>query len=159
MRGINYASLQRLGGRWFRPPSSLHMQLKLIRQEFTDKSTIGRLEIDGEFFCWTLEDKVRPEKIAGQTAIPAGKYEIDINWSERFKRYLPIILNVPHFTGIRIHSGNTAADTAGCILVGRTKETDFIGESVLAMNDLFPKLLKAIREDQKITIDIIEKTQ
>lgn len=81
--------------------------------------TIGKLYIDGAYFCDTLEDTVRNgQKIAGKTAIPAGIYKVRKTMSPRFKRILPEILNVPNFTGVRIHEGNTAKDTDGCLLVG-----------------------------------------
>lgn len=84
--------------------------------------TIGKLYIDGAYFCDTLEDVVRTgEKIAGKTAIPAGTYKVKMTWSPRFKRYLPEILNVPNFSGVRIHAGNSALDTEGCILLGLNK--------------------------------------
>lgn len=83
--------------------------------------TIGRLYIDGKYFCDTLEDPVRKVKIKGKTAIPAGTYEVIVNRSPRFKRLLPRLLNVPNFEGVLIHRGNTAEDTAGCILVGENK--------------------------------------
>lgn len=84
--------------------------------------TIGKLYIDGAYFCDTMEDTVRTgEKIAGKTAIPAGTYKVKMTWSPRFKRYLPEILNVPNFSGVRIHAGNSALDTEGCILLGLNK--------------------------------------
>jgi len=85
--------------------------------------TIGKMYLDGHYLCDTLEDTVRPEgtKIAGQTAIPAGTYKCKKTWSPRFKKVLPEILNVPNFSGVRIHTGNTAKDTEGCILVGLNK--------------------------------------
>ena len=90
------------------------MELTLTRTDFTNDSTIGELSVNGKFECFTLEDKVRPVKIKGMTAIPAGAYEVVINFSERFQRPLPLLLNVPNFDGIRIHAGNTAKDTEGC---------------------------------------------
>jgi len=119
------------------------MELTLVRTDFTEESTIGELSIDGKFECFTLEDKVRPVKIKGFTAIPAGSYEIVITFSERFKRPLPLLLNVPNFDGIRIHAGNTAKDTDGCILVGQKKQKNFVGTSKLALESLFKKLKKA----------------
>ena len=82
--------------------------------------TIGKLYIDGIYFCDTLEDTVRSAgvKIAGKTAIPAGTYRVKKTMSPRFKKVLPEILNVPNYTGVRIHAGNTAADTEGCVLLG-----------------------------------------
>src|SRR5436305_2999778 len=103
------------------------MQLQLTRKTFSDKSTMGELLVDGKFECFTLEDMVRPEKIKHETAIPAGRYEVAISFSDKFQKLLPLLLNVPNFEGIRIHSGNTDKDSSGCILVGRTKAVDFIG--------------------------------
>lgn len=116
------------------------MVLVLLRTVFTPQSTIGNLYVNGKFECYTLEDRVREAKIARHTAIPAGHYPVDITYSPRFKRDLPLIENVPDFVGIRIHPGNTADDTEGCILVGRGIKPDFITESKLAFDALFAKL-------------------
>jgi Family of unknown function (DUF5675) len=132
------------------------MQLKLVRQVFTQNSTIGRLFIDGEFECHTLEDMVRPEKIYGETAIPAGTYQVVISMSERFKTRLPLLVDVPGYTGVRIHPGNTKADTLGCILVGQSRGTDSIGASRAAFGVLLPKL-EAAAAREKLVIDIVEE--
>lgn len=116
------------------------MELKLRRTIKTDNSTIGELFVDGKFECYTLEDKEREVKIPKETAIPKGKYSISITVSNRFKRELPLLANVPNFEGVRIHPGNTNHDTEGCILVGRTKGVDFIGNSRIAFDALFAKL-------------------
>ena len=131
------------------------MNLKLIRTALSDKSTIGELLIDGVRECYTLEDVVRPdgEKVYGKTAIPAGKYEVVITFSNRFKCLMPLLLHVPGFEGIRIHSGNTAADTHGCVLTGRTVAPDFIGESKAAYAALYPKLEEACKAG-KVWIEI-----
>ena len=105
------------------------MQITIKRLHKTDKSTIGELLIDGIFECYTLEDIERPVKIKAETAIPKGTYKVIINQSNRFKRLMPLLLNVPNFEGVRIHAGNTNHDTEGCILVGRTRSKDFIGQS------------------------------
>ena len=133
------------------------MNLKLVRKIFTEESTIGELSVNGKFECFTLEDKVRAVKIHGKTAIPAGIYEVVITFSDRFKKQLPLFLNVPNFAGIRIHSGNTAADTEGCILVGTSKAANFVGGSRVAFNALFPKLQKALTKE-KIFIEVIGGT-
>jgi len=134
------------------------MKLKLNRIQFTEKSTIGELWVDDEpdRFCFTLEDVAREAgvKVAGQTAIPAGQYEVVINWSQRFKRPMPLLLNVPNFEGVRIHSGNTAADTEGCILVGFNRAPDFVGNSRQAFDTLFATMQRALQQEEKITIDI-----
>lgn len=131
------------------------MELTLKRTTLTNKSTIGELSVDGAFECFTLEDVVREHKIKHETAIPAGRYEVIINFSNRFQKQMPRLLNVPNFDGILIHSGNTAANTDGCILVGRVKMVDEIGESRLAFNALFPKLWAGMRTG-KVFIDITE---
>ena len=121
------------------------MKLELIRKEFTEMSTIGDLLIDGEFFCYTLEDTVRDKKIKGVTAIPYGTYEVIINFSNRFQKPMPLLLNVPNFEGVRFHSGNSSADTEGCILLGFTKSKDFIGNSRKAFNAFMPKLKEGLK--------------
>jgi len=130
------------------------MKLELIRKEFTEHSTIGDLLIDGQFFCFTLEDVVRDVKIPGQTAIPYGSYEVITDYSNRFKKVMPLLLNVPGFDGVRIHSGNTDKDTEGCVLIGFTKTKDFIGESKKAFLEFLPKLQAGLKEGKvRINID------
>jgi hypothetical protein len=129
------------------------MDLRVKRLEFSDDSTIGELSVDGQFECYTLEDKVRSVKIKGKTAIPAGQYEVVINFSQRFQKPLPLLLNVPNFEGVRIHPGNIPANTEGCILVGDTKGVDCIGQSRIAFARLFEKM-KTATETQKIFIEI-----
>jgi hypothetical protein len=108
-----------------------------------ENSVIGEMTVDGIFECFTLEDVERPVKIKGETAIPKGTYKVIINQSNRFKRLLPLLLNVPGFEGVRIHSGNTNHNTEGCILVGQTRHKEFIGQSRKAFNKLFAKMQKA----------------
>lgn len=101
------------------------MELKLTRIAKRETYTIGRLYIDGEYLCDTLEPTWRDigwgrpgRKVPGRTAIPDGRYAVAVSFSPKFKRWLPLLLHVPMFTGIRIHAGNTATDTQGCILPG-----------------------------------------
>jgi hypothetical protein len=108
-----------------------------------EKSIIGEMTVDGIFECFTLEDVERPVKINGETAIPKGTYKVIINESNRFKRQLPLLLNVPGFEGVRIHAGNTNHDTEGCILVGQTRHKEFIGKSRKAFDKLFKKMQRA----------------
>ena len=128
------------------------MLIEVKRFEFKDTYTVGKMYIDNIYECYTLEDVVRKgAKVNGQTAIPTGTYNLIINHSNRFNRDLPLLENVPNFTGVRIHSGNTSANTEGCILVGTTwPGKDFIGNSKVAFNKLFEKLKKA----KKVTIKI-----
>lgn len=130
------------------------MKLLLIRKTASDLSTIGRLYIDGEYECFTLEDKIRPVKIAGETAIPSGTYTVKITYSPRFKRDLPLLLDVPGFEGVRIHSGNSHKDTEGCILVGQIAGQDIIWQSRAAFDALFKKLKTALDGGDSVTLTI-----
>lgn len=129
------------------------MELKVIRTDFGEEQTIGRLYINNKYFCDTLEDKVRNPgvKVPAKTAIPYGKYEVIINESTRFKKELPLLLNVPGFSGVRIHSGNTDEDTEGCILVG-TKRGNIVVNSRAKFNIVFAELQKARQTNEKIFI-------
>jgi hypothetical protein len=129
------------------------MELKLVREILTDESTIGSLYVNGVFECYTLEDRVRPVKVKGFTAIFPGHHEVVITFSERFKKPLPLLLNVPQFDGVRIHPGNTAKDTEGCVLVGTGKQANMITGSQLAFQKLFAKLVDAAQKE-KIFIEI-----
>lgn len=120
-------NLRRISSIYFRSinPNICDMKMRLDRLYLKPDYTIGKLYLDGKYFCDTLEDRVRDpareKKVSGETAIPAGIYEVIVNISPRFRRKLPRLLNVPGFDGILIHRGNVAADTAGCILVGENK--------------------------------------
>ena len=123
------------------------MMLTLHRTVFGAKSTLGDLLLDGVFFCHTLEDCVRcGPKIPGRTAIPAGSYNLVIDMSARFKRLMPHVLDVPEFEDIRIHCGNTDADTEGCILLGKVAGQDWIGESRAAFEAFYPRLQEALSQ-------------
>jgi hypothetical protein len=124
------------------------MHLKVLRTTFTNRSTIGELYVDDAFECFTLEDMVRPVKVPGMTAIPEGVYVVSVSFSNRFRRPLPEIHNVPNYTGVRIHAGNTDADTEGCILVGKTKAKDFIGNSRAAFDKLFARIQQAAQREK-----------
>lgn len=134
------------------------MNIKLVREDFTEESTIGEMFVNGVFNCYTLEDKVRETepKVYGKTAIPYGHYDVVINWSNRFQKYMPLLINVPNFEGIRIHSGNTYADTEGCILVGNYRSKNLITESRKAFASLMKKL-QSVEKKEKITIDIVRE--
>lgn len=118
---------------------------------------MGVLFVDGRFFAWSLEDVVRERpgqpvqdwKIPARTAIPVGTYGLEVTMSNRFKRPLPLLLNVPGFEGVRIHRGNTAEDTEGCIIVGQTRGSDFVGGSTP-----MEAALVAMLRDGKHTITI-----
>lgn len=146
------------------------MELKLVRTEKTEESTIGNLYVNGIWEAFVLEDKdrgltqsmpldeIKSLKVHGKTAIPAGKYEVAITFSNRFQKYLPLLLNVPGYEGIRIHPGNTEADSSGCLLPGKTRGLNLVGESRKAFADLFAKL-KAVEKKEKVFIEIVNGNQ
>lgn len=124
------------------------MEITVVRKWLTQKSTIGELSIDGKFECFTLEDVTLevcqdPHKI--DVAIPEGRYEVIIDFSDRFQRLMPHILDVPDYDGIRFHQGNTDKDTIGCLLLGISRGEDFIGGSHLAFEPFFEKLQEALK--------------
>lgn len=130
------------------------MKLLLIRNVYTEESTIGELYVNGKFECFTLEDKPRAVKIDGKTAIPTGIYQVIIDFSTRFQQEMPHLLDVPNYSGIRIHPGNIAEDTHGCILVGTTKSENKLYQSKIAYIKLFDKLDYAYQRNEEITIEI-----
>ena len=132
----------------------MSMNLVLTRRWFTPKCTIGTLDIDGNAECYILEDVEREVKIPKETCIPLGTYMIVIDFSNRFQRRLPRLLDVPQFTGIRIHPGNMAKDTEGCLLPGVEKYEDSVGHSVIAFNNLFGKMLLADAKQESISIEV-----
>jgi hypothetical protein len=119
------------------------VNLVLQRRFFEPTCTIGSLVIDGVYECWILEDVEREVKVYGETAIPLGRYRIIIDHSNRFQRLLPRLLDVPGFEGIRIHPGNRAVHTDGCLLPGQDKYADSVGHSVIAFGNLYRKLRRA----------------
>ena len=132
------------------------MLMILQRQPSAEGATIGELSIDGQHECWTCEDVVRPPgvKVPGQTAIPGGRYRVTVTFSNRFQRLLPLVNDVPGFTGIRIHPGNTAADTEGCILPGVVKGTNNVGQSRMAFEPLFAKITAATQDGGECWIEV-----
>lgn len=127
------------------------MILTLRRHASGLTCTIGDLYIDGRFFSNSLEDIVRPEKIKGETAIPAGTYRVEVTYSPRFKRPLPFLFDVPGFEGVRIHAGNTDKDTEGCILVGEWPGGEFVGNSRNTLINLIERIDEA---NEPVTIEI-----
>ena len=140
------------------------MKLTLNRIALRQTYTIGKLYIDGKYFCDTLEDTVMDtnksgkfdngeKKIKGKTAIPYGTYEIKWTYSPRFKKYTPQLMNVPSFEGIRIHSGNSSTDTEGCLLLGENKKVGMVLNSRATINKFYPLIKKACSKG-KVTIEI-----
>lgn len=112
------------------------MELHLVRHPPKNGATLGELLLDDVHECSTLERA--PGE--GKGAIPAGCYQVVINWSPKFGRMMPLLVDVPGFEGVRMHWGNTWHDTEGCILVGQDAGDAFIGHSVAAFTQFFPKL-------------------
>lgn len=135
------------------------MKLRIERYFLKPEYTIGKLKVDGVFFCDTLEDRVRDlsqeNKVPGETAIPAGCYEVVVNWSPQFQRRLPRLLDVPGFEGILIHRGNRAKDTAGCILVGENKVKGAVVNSTVYEIRLTALLEEAQQRGEKVWIEIV----
>lgn len=139
------------------------MKIKIKRIAKKDTYTIGKMYIDGKYYCDTLEDKdrglsynmplstIESIKIPGSTAVPTGTYKVIVSKSPKFKRSLPRLLNVPGFEGILIHRGNTDKDSAGCILVGENKIVGRVINSTKYEIELV-SLLQATKETITITI-------
>lgn len=136
------------------------MQIELKRHWFTEKSTSGIVKVDGTWFCFSLEDVARADgvKIPGVTCIPLpptdGKYKVILDLSTRFKKIMPHVLNVPLFSGIRIHPGNDEVSTEGCILVGCERTPDHVWRSMDAFNALFIKMKEAVDRGEEIDLVI-----
>lgn len=128
------------------------MKLKLFRAHKEPEYTIGDLSIDGKQFCNVLEDTVREPgiKIYGKTAIPEGTYKVEFRHSPAFNRDMPYLLDVPGFTSVMIHWGNTAEDTLGCLLVGKNTEKGKVTESIKTWTSLW----EAIKDQTDLTIEI-----
>ena len=131
------------------------MDLLVRREPSVDGTTIGQMFVNGRFSFWTLEDQIREgPKVIHETAIPAGRYRVTITKSERFGKMLPLINDVPGFTGVRIHSGTTSADTSGCILVGMQRGPASILSSRIAMDNLQPQIASALAKGDEVWLTI-----
>ncbi len=145
------------------------MILKLQRFHSTDDFTIGKLFVNDIFSCYTLEDEKRENKVMHETRIPAGMYEIKLRTfgghHERYKVKFPFhkgmlwLQNVPKFSDILIHVGNTDDDTSGCILVGMKADLlkGFISQSTVAYSNLYPMVAKELSEGKKVFIDVLDE--
>lgn len=128
-----------------------------------DTYTIGKFLINGQRFSESIEDRdrgltqdmdlkeIQRIKVFGQTAIPTGIYTVKMTYSPKYKRQMPEVLNVPGYSGIRIHSGNTADDTEGCIVLGRNTKVGMVTESRKTCKE-FERLLEAAGGECKLTI-------
>jgi hypothetical protein len=138
----------------------------LIDRKYKKKNyTIGNVYINGEYFCDSLEDtdrglrddmdvsELRDMKVDERTAIPTGRYEIKITYSNRFGKMMPLVCDVKAFDGIRIHSGNTHEDTEGCILIGKNRAVSIVLDSRKTMHT-FMKVLAETLKREKVWIEI-----
>ena len=127
------------------------------RVAHAENFTLGRMYLDNVFLCHTCEDEDRflevskdgKEKVYGRTAIPRGKYRIETSFSNRFQRVLPIVRDVPYFEGIRIHGGNTAANSQGCILVGKVRTSSGIAQCA----DMVQRVIQQIEDAADLGIE------
>jgi len=135
------------------------MKWKLHRIYLGPDYTIGRLYLNGVYFCDTIEDHYRDlnieEKVFGETAIEYGLYVVELSMSPKFKRLLPMILDVNQFSGIRIHRGNTAEDSHGCICPGENKKKGMVLNSTKYEKLIVKKMKAATKRGEEITIAII----
>lgn len=142
------------------------MKLELYRKYRKNGYTIGLLYADGKFVCNTLEDtdrgltsamserQIASIKVKGKTAIPTGIYPIIVTYSPRFKKQMPLLCNIQNFEGVRIHSGNTANDTEGCILCGKNTEVGKVTSSRIWTEKVYELINNAIRKRESVTIEI-----
>ena len=140
------------------------MEIRVKRIARKDGYTIGRMSLNGEYFCDTLEDtdrglncsmqesEILAKKIKAQTAIPIGKYDVVLTFSPRFKRVLPLLLDVKGYEGVRVHAGNTNKDTEGCLLVGENKVKGQVLNSRATLEKLMSVLLECEERKEKVTI-------
>lgn len=137
------------------------MQLKIVRGQSSKTCTPGQLyQVNGNALRWlayTMEDVVRLDgKVYGKTAIAAGIYKLRISFSNRFRKYLPEVMAVPDFTGIRIHGGNDAEDTLGCPLIGMSRISDTrIGNCSPAVEKVMRLLREAEAKGEQSTLQIV----
>ena len=131
-----------------------------------DTYTIGKVYVNGKYFCNSIEDKdrgltsdmpldeIKKKKVYGETAIPSGRYKVVFTYSPKYKRLMPLVENVKGFDGIRIHSGNTAKDSLGCILLGKNTKVGMVTESRVTCNSFYKLIEEAIKKGEKITLEI-----
>lgn len=142
------------------------MEIVLNRIAKKDSYTIGKLYIDGKYVCDTCEDKdrgltdsmtveeIKSKKVYGQTAIPTGTYTVSYTMSNRFKKMMPLINNVKGFEGIRMHAGNSASDSLGCLILGENKAVGKVLNSRATCAKVYPLIEAASKKGERITITI-----
>ncbi len=141
------------------------LYLRIIREEYSSQTTMGKLYIDGHFFGYTLEDTVRAYgiKVKGHTALPAYQYQVKMTFSPKYQRIMPLVFNQKddridamgiQFEGIRFHGGNRHSDTEGCILIAKHRVTHEIIQGSLE-KELSLKITEAEDQGKQISLEII----
>jgi len=135
------------------------MKLELKRDVFADTFTLGTLLANGKHLGFTCEDTDRKledgnEKIYGKTAIPRGKYKVIISYSQRFKKPMPEVLDVPGFSGVRIHGGNVAEDSLGCVLLGAMRTQNGTANCAVINQKLIALIEQAEENGEKVYLEI-----
>ena len=139
------------------------MEIKVVRYILTNEYTVGKMYIDGEYITDTIEDRFREiekkeDKVYGVTAIPCGSYPVVLDFSSKYSKMMPHILDVPYFSGIRIHSGNSDEDSLGCLIVGDYcpgVAGGWLKNSRIAYSKVFEKLQQASDKSERIFITIL----
>ena len=138
------------------------MEILVKRLYKKSEYTIGKMFIDGVYFCDTVEDtdrgltsemtyeEIARRKVYGKTAIPTGRYDVAISYSPKFKKNLPLLLSVKGYSGIRIHNGKDANSSLGCIIVGENK----IKGGVINSRQTMERLMYRLRNEKNIVIEI-----
>ena len=135
------------------------LELKLVRLMMGTAATLGKFYTDGKYYGVTCEDKDRKleaggVKVAKQTAIPRGRYRVVVTFSNRFQKMLPLLEDVPGFTGVRIHGGNTHEDTEGCILLGKVATPTGIANCAERVSTLTQMIIDAEEQGQPCWITV-----
>ena len=134
-----------------------NVNLILVRRKSLTNCTLGQLFFNNVYFCDTLEDVIRPVKIQDETAIPAGVYSVRLTFSPRFNKIMPLICDVPNFSGIRIHAGTNDKSTSGCLIVGHVQ--DWTVDEIINSREIFGDLFQRLNlETNEITLTILETT-
>lgn len=141
------------------------LNIALIREEKYSTCTMGKLYLNDSYFCDTLEDidrglydtmpleEIKSKKVYGLTAIPYGKYKVIVNYSNKFKKLMPLLINVKGYEGVRIHNGSFASDSYGCVLIGKKVKENFINQS----RDTFSQFMNKLQGYDEIWLEIKEK--
>ena len=137
------------------------MNIRVIREPSIGVATGGVVFIDGFYECFSIEDVIREQpgqpvetwKVRGETAIPQGRYRVVLTHSQRFGRVLPLLVDVPGFRGIRIHPGNTAADTEGCLLFGTGRQPGRVTGSQVACERVMQRFMAESEGNHWIRIE------